>query len=1135
MKITVFLFFTCVFSLFAEGSYSQQLLPPMELKNVTLNQVFSKIEKETNYVFLFTDEANAELKKKINIKTDWENISDLIEEILKNTDLSYIITDRQVAIFKKDNSGNKANENLLSAVSPNQQSITISGTVKDEKGEPLPGVTIVLRSESDRQTANLTDMDGKFIFTGLKVGDRLAFSFIGMKPTEIIIKQGQTAYNVVMEYSDSQLKEVVVEMGMFKRDKATFTGSTATYSADEIKSIGNQNVIQNLKTLDPSFMVLDNMAMGADPNTMPSMVLRGGGSATINAVKDEFSQDPNQPLFLINGVEAKIERVMGLDINRIESITILKDAGSTAIYGSRGANGVIVIELLKPKPGELKVYYTADFNIEMPDLSVFNMMNSSEKLEFERLAGKYTASPTATTDFQKALNELYNKRLADIRRGVDTYWLSEPVRTGFTHSHSARVSGGNKELSIDVGAKYKNREAVMKGSNREEWTGDISLAYRTEKIIVSNFLEVTGYDSKGSPYGSYSNWIDASPYFTKTNEEGGIEPFLQYKFGEGSANNLFSSIEADIPNPLYNAMLKSRDNTNSITITNSFAIQYLPTQDLRFKAGLDLVRIQDKYEGFNPPEHTKYAPYIPEYKGEYEGNNIKTMEYNGYLDGTYFKILNNHSFTFIARGELRQVKNESTKFAAQGFPYGSKGTPNLATSYKLNARPGYAYNDQREVSLIGTFNYNYAKRYLFDATYSIDGSTTFGSNELYKNFWSLGLGWNIDQEPFMRGASSWLEILKIRGSIGVNGNQKQGNTFSKNVYGYSIHSNYFNQAIFLETFANPNLPWQITRKQSLGLDFRTSGGRYSATVDYYINKTDPSIILVPQIPSTGVTSYPMDLGYIESKGVDFRFVASPIFNQKDRIIAQIIFTGGYNKRKYGDFGSSIERLNSSLNSSMTNIDIKTKTMERYMDGYSPDDIWAVRSYGIDPATGNEIYIKQNGELTMEYDVNDQVVVGNSRPDIQGIIGANFRYKNFFVQFNFRYALGGEIYNWALYNKVENISKSALEQNQDKRALYDRWQKPGDVAMFRGIGNVNEPVSTLATSRFVQKNNYLKGESINFSYELNNNPWIRKNLGAQYVKFSAYLNDIFWLETSKTERGTTVPFARTVSFGVNFSF
>jgi hypothetical protein len=204
-----------------------------------------------------------------------------------------------------------------------------------------------------------------------------------------------------------------------------------------------------------------------------------------------------------------------------------------------------------------------------------------------------------------------------------------------------------------------------------------------------------------------------------------------------------------------------------------------------------------------------------------------------------------------------------------------------------------------------------------------------------------------------------------------------------------------------------------------------------------------------------------------------------------------------------------------------------------VDGYSPTDIWAVRSYGIDPSTGEEVFITKDGQLTMEYNASDMVMVGSSRPDMEGVIGTTFRYKNFDIGVNLRYSYGSDIYNTDLYNKVENISKSALEQNQDRRALYDRWQQPGDVAAFKAIRIVSS--TSPRTSRFVQRNSYLRCESIRASYELANNPWLRRYTGVQYVKVNAYLNDIFRLETSKVERGISYPFARSVSLGLSLTF
>lgn len=955
-------------------------------------------------------------------------------------------------------------------------------------------------------------------------GDRLIFSYIGMEATEIAITAGKTVYNVTLKYSSNVLDEVVIETGIFQRDKVSFTGSVASYSSTDLKIMGNSNLLESLKTLDPAFMVIDSQEFGSDPNTTATIELRGQGSATVNAISDEFSNDPNQPLFVIDGVESSFSRFKDLDINRVESITILKDASTTAIYGSRGANGVVVVETIKPKAGEIRLYYNGDFNVQIPDLSVYNLMNSAEKLEFERLAGKYSATTSASNvDYQKALTELYNSRLADIQRGVDTYWLSEPVQTSFTQGHSLRVSGGDQVLSFGVGGKYKIQEGVMKGSGRDTWAGDMSLTYRKGKIIVSNSIDVSGYTATESPYGSFSDWANASPYFKKRNEEGGIDKFLQYKI-EGTFTEGLSPIASNIPNPMYNARLNSKNETNSLELNNSFSIQYQLNEAVRFKAGVNLKTSRGKTAIFTAPENTKYHDKSENYRGEYYSKDTKSDMYNGHVDATYAKIFNKvHSLTIMTRGQIKQEKSDYLGVMAEGFPDGSKGTPGLA-KYKEESSPGYYLSDKRSVSAKGTANYNYDKRYLFDFTYSLDGSTTFGSNKLYKSFWSTGIGWNIDKEAFMNNCR-WIDILKIRASTGVSGNQNQGRTVSETVYKLYNSKNIFGQGVYISDFANPNLPWQTAKDYGIGLDFRARGGQISLTADYFHSKTDPNIIFISQKPSTGISSYPQPLGHLTKKGFEFSLAVNPIYNMKKRIVWGLRVTGLRTKSEYGGLGNALDIFNENQR--------KDNTLVQYRDGHSPNDIWAVRSYGIDPANGTEIYITKNGELTKEYNTNDIVKVGNTRPDLTGVLSSNLRYKNFNISVSFRYSFGADIYNSALYNKVENITKESLQYNQDKRALYDRWKNVGDISKFKSIATVT--TSSARTSRFVQKDDYLKCESISLSYDINNNDWLKKNLSVRSMRITGYLNDIFRLETSKTERGISYPFARSVSLGLNISF
>ena len=217
--------------------------------------------------------------------------------------------------------------------------------------------------------------------------------------------------------------------------------------------------------------------------------------------------------------------------------------------------------------------------------------------------------------------------------------------------------------------------------------------------------------------------------------------------------------------------------------------------------------------------------------------------------------------------------------------------------------------------------------------------------------------------------------------------------------------------------------------------------------------------------------------------------------------------------------------------SINDSQLSSRTLKRYRDGYSPDDLWAVPSLGIDPATGKEVFLTKDGQQTFEYDINNEKVMGNSRPDVEGVISSNLRIKNFTMGVNLRYRMGRDKFNYGLYSKVENISREGLASNQDLRALTDRWRNPGDISRFKSISLTDE---TRISSRFIQKENELIGESINIGYDFNDSKWV-KNIGLTNLRLKAYMNDIFRLSTVKVERGLDYPFARAISFSLNASF
>lgn len=283
----------------------------------------------------------------------------------------------------------------------------LKGKVYDEvDAQPMPGVAVYVEGTSQGVS---TDVDGNFTLPSVKAGCNIVFSFIGYK--KIVMrydgKNSPSFSRVVMKMEAQDIKDVVVT-GVYRRKKESFTGSSTTFKIEELKSVGAQNILQSLKTLDPSFKIMDNNLAGSNPNQMPDVEIRGKSSVV--GFKEEYGTDPNQPLFILDGFETTLEAVMNLNMNRVASVTLLKDAASTAIYGSKAANGVVVIETKMPEKGKLQVSYKGDYGLDFADLTDYNLMNSREKLEFERLAGVYRDNTNDPFN-QIKLDDLYNSRL----------------------------------------------------------------------------------------------------------------------------------------------------------------------------------------------------------------------------------------------------------------------------------------------------------------------------------------------------------------------------------------------------------------------------------------------------------------------------------------------------------------------------------------------------------------------------------------------------------------------------------------------------------------------------------------------------------------------------------------------------
>ena len=913
-----------------------------------------------------------------------------------------------------------------------------------------------------------------------------------------------------MEPDAVAIQETVIT-GIYTRKAESFTGSMATYSEKELKTVGNQNVLQSLKVLDPSFIVLENNLSGSDPNA--TMNLNIGGNTNIVGLETEYTTNPNQPLFILDGFETTLSTITDLSMDRVASITILKDAASTAIYGAKAANGVVVVETKKPEAGRLQFNYNGNFGLEWADLTDYNLMNSSEKLQYEKLAGYYGSLDANGNIIDEYYQNLYNQRMLRTKQGIDSYWMNEPLQTGFTQSHNIFAEGGDAAFRYGIGMTYTQTQGVMKNSNRDVLNGNVQLTYRIDKFAFTNQTNITNTDVE-NPTVSFSDFARTNPFYDKYNEYGEIDQVIE-------EIQTISGGTQYITNPLWDLNQKSYDKNNQLSFTNNFQIEYRPLPELRIRGKLGIIVGRSNSKQFDSPEMSKYLTTDQLKRGSYSESNTKSSSYDGSLDISYGKTFGKHTVNAIGGMQISENNSNLSMFQAIGYSSDLFSNPNFANGYPEGGRPSSSISKSRTASYYANFNYGYQLRYLLDFNLRTDGSSVYGVNNPFSTTWSLGLGWNIHNEAFFN-KNGVLNYLKLRYSVGNPGNANLNAKMANSIYTYyTQYPNMFGLAALISSWGNSGLKWQRTNEHNAGIDIEMFHNRLRLSTDFFIKKTDPLLLSIDFPPSTGITQVPMNIGAMKNIGTTF--TGSYIIIRKPDMNWTVNANLRHIRTTYYNIGDLLEKYNEK---GRTN-----QTLTRYYDGASNTALYAVRSAGIDPMTGNEIFIRKDGSYTFKWDSADEVICGDSTPDVEGSFGTSFYWKGFSVNAIFSYRYGGQAFLSTLFNKVENISDVQVKYNQDKRALYDRWQKPGDIAKFKRIDDTS---TTNMSSRFIADDNTLELSTVSVGYETTAGKWLQ-SIGASSFNIRIYGNNLFRLSTIKEERGIDYPFSRRISASVGIRF
>ena len=1058
MKLTAILLLIGAMHVSA-ATYSQKV--SVSRRNATLETVFQDIKKQTGYLFFYSADVNVN-RQKLNVELKNVALEEALKITLEKQGLTFNIVNNTVVIRNVQTQGI-------------QKFAIVTGKVTDAKtGEPMPGVNISVKGSPNKRM--YSSDKGEF---GMDVNpdDILVFSYIGYIAKEVKVGNNKTL-NVSLEESVNQMNDVVIT-GYQTIKRESYTGTAITMSGADLKKMNPQNLLASIGAFDPSFKLQQNNLAGSNPNRIPNINVRGSSALPSGdgqvLRRDDFTSGANMPVFILDGYEVNVQKVFDLDINRIESATLLKDAAATAIYGSRAANGVLVITTRAPREGKLRVDYNYELNVTGADLSDYDVLNAKEKMEYELLAGLYDGSKQGLP--QDEMNSFYYHKYANVVGGVNTYWLSQPVRTTAGQKHSVNLDGGSQAFRYGVDLRYQTRPGVMKGSSRDQYSGGMNFMYNLNKFQFRNDLSVTQVTGTESPYGDFKNYVRMNPYYPMMDQYGRYPQIVD------AWTNQDRSITYTF-NPLFDAQLSSFNKTAYTEIIDNLSAELELAKDLRLRAQMSLTSRSNNDDIFTSPLANKFYQYETnraDEKGEYFNGQRKELIWDGTLRATWLKQIGGSAINFVGGVNVRSELRDEKDFTAIGFANDRFTSIGFAKGYAEDGKPN---SKKEETRLFGSFlstNYSFKNKYLLDATVRVDGSSRFGVDNKLAPFWSLGLGWNVHNEPFLQG-NSVISQLRFRASTGLTGSVEFSPYLSRTTYRYNT-GNWYSSGIgaVVENYGNENLSWQKTQMTDISIDFGFFKDRLTITPKIYKKFTKDILADVTLPPSTGFLSYKENLGDMENRGAEVNMRWEAI-RRKD---LNVSFFGNFvsNRNKILRISNALKKYEDRANDLQSEVPTNDKPgfrgipLLRYREGQSINTIYGVPSLGIDPENGRELYVKRDGTLTYEYDKRDIVPIGNADSKLDGSFGTSVYYKRFNLSANFRTYFGGDLYNLTLVERVENADP---KYNVDRRVFEDKWKQSGDLSFYKNIADIG---TTEVNSRFIQKDNLLNLETLSLSYDL----------------------------------------------------
>lgn len=1029
MRISTFLLMVCVFCSYAGNAHSQNAKVSIRMNNVKLDKILNEIENQTDYLFIYNNQVD--INKITSVKVKNEAVAQVLDKILSGTGINYELEGTHIILTTE----------AIKDLHAQQQAKTVTGTVTDVSGEPIIGANIRIKGTT---TGTITDIDGNFSIEA-EPQSVIEVSYIGYLTQETVINN-QKSIRFLLKEDTKTLDEVVV-IGYGVQKKADLTGSVANINTEKLNTQSNANIGQ---ALQGKIAGVDIVSQGGAPGSGTRIMVRGIG--TLNNAS---------PLYIVDGMH--MNSIDHINPNDIASIDVLKDASSAAIYGSRAANGVIIVTTKEGSNTEGKPIIDLSVNLGISTASKF----------LDMLDAKGWAE--VTTIARQAIGKPALDMATDLANKPDNDWQDIMFRPALMQNYNLSVKGGGKYSTYYTGLGYFNQDGIVKGTNYQRYNIQSKNDYKrgifsagTNLIISFSHDKPLHQELRGGMIGTILQSVPTLEKYDDTREGG-------YGGTYGDVVN--------IPHPLaiIDDNIMDRYNENVKIFANLYA-QIELFKGLKYKLNLT-------------PDFSfeRYKNYLNKYDFGLATNSITQLterqrrRRNILVENllTFDRTFGEHKISALAGYTYQDSRFRHIQAYGEGLPQGLEEI-DAATTNRSNEG-----NSWRSVltSILGRVFYSYQNKYLFTATIRRDGSSKFGKNNRYGYFPSFSLGWNVAEEKFMENVH-WLDQLKLRGGYGVLGNQEIDNyQYSSTIttgINYPDGNGGLLQGAFPKNFANPDIKWEETAMTNVGIDFMAFNNRLSLTADYYVKNTKDILLTVPIPISSGGANDPIrNAGKIRNNG--FEFNLGWMDQPNPDISYGINLIGSFNKNKVIAMGSE----SGSIKGGSTNQNITTSETKA---GYPIGGYWLISTAGyfnsqeevdayakdgkkIQPAAepGDIKFVDANNDGVINDD--DRVFQGSPFPDFTFALNGNMRYKNFDLSIGLQGVLGNKIYN-ATRQTLEDVTKGS----NFLASCLDYWTPENKNASHPRLTWDDPNRNTRAESdRYLENGSYLRLRSVQLGY------------------------------------------------------